>query len=82
MYADSLATLATSQQKVADAKLQQIMHDNQSKMVANAEVAEQADLDLRMKKFQMLMDICNKNPPFTFFHVGQFCKHSQIINKF
>jgi hypothetical protein len=32
--------------------------DNQSKMAALAAAAEQADLDLRMKKFQMLHDIC------------------------
>jgi hypothetical protein len=60
---DSLATLAASQQKVADAKVQQIMHDNESKMlVASAAMAEQADLDLRMKKLQTLMEISEKNP--------------------
>jgi hypothetical protein len=62
---DSLATLAASQQKVADAKLQQIMRDNESKMAATAAMAEHADLDLRMKKFQTLMDIREKNLSLT-----------------
>jgi hypothetical protein len=62
---DSLAQLAATQQKVADAKLKQIRYDNDSKMAAMAAVAEQADLDLRMKKFQMLHDIRERNPSLT-----------------
>jgi hypothetical protein len=34
-------------------------------MAALAAAAEQADLDLRMKKFQMLHDICEWNPSLT-----------------
>jgi hypothetical protein len=62
---DNLATLAASHKKVADARLKQIMHDNQSKMAVDAAAAEQADLELRMKKFQTLMDIRQKHPTLT-----------------
>jgi hypothetical protein len=50
----SLATLAASQQKVAE-----------SKMAASAAMAEQTDMDLRMKKLQTLMEIREKNPSLT-----------------
>ena len=59
---DSLAKLAATQQKVADTRLQQMKVDNASKVACLAAAAEQADLELRMKKFQMLHDIRERNP--------------------
>jgi len=62
---DSLAKLAATQQKVANTRLKQMKEDNQTKMAALGSAAEQADLDLRMKKFQMLHDIREQNPSLT-----------------
>jgi hypothetical protein len=59
---DSLAKLAATQQKVANTRLKQMKEDNESKMAALSAAAEQADLELRMKKFQMLHDIRERNP--------------------
>jgi hypothetical protein len=50
----SLATLAASQQKVAE-----------SKLAASSAMAVQTDMDLRMKKLQTLMEIREKNPSLT-----------------